>query len=638
MTETRAGSVRGAAADPTRIGAKRFSVKGALVLGRDPRADVHLDHPAVSRRHARIATGPDGVVADDLGSTNGVYVDGTRIRAPTVVRQGGALDIGLFSWTLRGTEFVPRAPAAPRVRARSLEKVVSVDGVDRRLLHSVSLDAREGEFTAILGPSGCGKSTLIRLLSGRSRPSAGGVSYSGRDLSTHFDLLKHTIAFVPQRETLPDDLVLEDALTFTARLRFPSDATGADRDEAIHAALRRVGLQRQRDQPIGALSGGQRKRAALANELLVQPTVLFLDEVTSGLDEATDAEMMALFAELAGQGVTVMCVTHTVANVADHCDRLIVLATGGYLAYHGPPADAPAWFGCRGLSQIYPALEGKEGKVWAARASAASGDLSARHGRDRATESAESPPDRRLPLSQLPVLLQRTLAVMIADPKGLAFTLGQALAVGLLFRLVFSGGRLGPTAELQFAFLLGVSSFWLGCSGGSKEIVKERALFELERDVNLRVPAYVVAKLMALTLIGAGQVILMHGVIAATGVQVSHVRELLVLHLFAVTVGAALGLLISSVSERDSQAATLVPLALIPQIMLSGAVVTDLSGIAETVAQLFVSVYWLYRIQTSLLGPQEPDLVLDVGVLGVHLAVFLLGSVLVLSDFGRARA
>ena len=90
-------------------------------------------------------------------------------------------------------------------------------------------------------------------------------------------------------------------------------------------------------------------------------------------------------------------------------------------------------------------------------------------------------------------------------------------------------------------------------------------------------------------LIGAAQVILMHGVIAVTGVSVANVRELLALHLFVVTVGSALGLFISSVSERDSQAATLVPLALIPQIMLSGAVVTDLSSAAETVAEVVVS-------------------------------------------------
>ena len=465
----------------------------------------------------------------------------------------------------------------------------------------------------------------------------GVVLYSGRDLTAHFDLLKHSIAFVPQRETLPDDLVLEEALSFTARLRLPADATSSERQEAIEAALARVSLEPQRHKPIGALSGGQRKRAALANELLARPTVLFLDEVTSGLDEATDAEMMALFSELAGQGVTVLCVTHTVANVMDHCDRLIVMAVGGHVAYDGPPSDAPRWFGCRSLSGVYPVLASRTGEEWSSRLEAGERNLTVvdLHGEGAAGGATRSHSDRRRPLSQLPVLLQRDLAVTIADAKGLAFTLGQALAIGIMFRLVFGAGRLGPAAELQFAFLLGVSSFWLGCSGGSKEIVKERALFELERAVNLRIPGYVLSKLATLMLIGAAQVILMHGVIAVTGVEVANVPELLVLHLFVVTVGSGLGLLISSLSERDSQAATLVPMALIPQIMLSGAVVTDLSSPAEMVAEGFVSVYWAYRIQLSLFDAIDTDVLTALGVLGLHLVVFVGLTMLVLAKGDR---
>jgi len=167
--------------------------------------------------------------------------------------------------------------------------------------------------------------------------------------------------------------------------------------------------------------------------------------------------------------------------------------------------------------------------------------------------------------------------------------------------------------------------------------VKERALFELERDVNLRIPDYVLSKLTTLILIGAAQVILMHGVIAATGVGVANIRELLALHLFVVVVGSSLGLLISSVSERDSQAATLVPMALIPQIMLSGAVVTDLSSAAEVVAEILVSVYWVYRIQSSLFDVLDADVVVALGVLGLHLVVFLGLTMLVLAKSRQQR-
>ena len=101
-----------------------------------------------------------------------------------------------------------------------------------------------------------------------------------------------------------------------------------------------VGLTQRRDMLIRHLSGGQVKRASLANELVARPSLLFLDEVTSGLDEQTDREVMELFRQVADGGKTVVCITHSLANVEATCHLVVILTEGGRLAFVGTPEEA----------------------------------------------------------------------------------------------------------------------------------------------------------------------------------------------------------------------------------------------------------------------------------------------------------
>ena len=598
-----------------------ISVQGPLLLGRDPAAANRvLAHPSVSRRHALIEHTDRGLTVQDLGTTNGTFVNGRKVAGSQPLAHGDHLAIGPFLWTVHGTALHPAVSSAEiALEASGVRKVVASDGGDLELLHRISIRIAPGRMVAVLGPSGCGKSTLLRILSGRNTATEGRVFYEGQDLSAHFGALKHSIAFVPQQETLPEDLTVEDALRFTARLRLPADSGRAEIDGAVDRAILRVGLQEQRQRPISRLSGGQRKRTALANELLAEPRVLFLDEVTSGLDDATDRSIMRLLKEIADQGMTVVCVTHTVSHVEETCDELIVLAPHGHLAFHGPPSEALLWFGCRNLPGLYDALLARSGPEWTARTG----------GNERPAGFAEVRAlpgrgfDPRRALRQLRVLFERNVAVALGDPKALVLALGQAVAVGVLFRLAYGAGQPDPAAALQFAFLLGVSAFWFGCSNGSKELVKERALFSLERNINLGIPSYVFSKIAHLALLGSAQVVLMHGALAASGVQLTHVRTLLPINLGMVVLGSTLGLVISAFSERASQAATVVPLALIPQIVLSGAVVQDLPELAERLAGLGVSAYWMYRSQQSVFGVPGVDGGRALLALGLHLLVFV---------------
>ena len=119
------------------------------------------------------------------------------------------------------------------------------------------------------------------------------------------------MAFVPQKDVLHDGLTVEEALRYTARLRLPPDTNEAEIQTSIDEMLETVGLTDRRNTQIRHLSGGQIKRASLANEIISKLSLLFLDEVTSGLDEQTDSEMMDLFRRIADSGKTAACPAST---------------------------------------------------------------------------------------------------------------------------------------------------------------------------------------------------------------------------------------------------------------------------------------------------------------------------------------
>src|SRR5436853_6180011 len=125
-----------------------------------------------------------------------------------------------------------------------------------------------------------------------------------------------------------------------------------------------VGLTTRRATVIRHVSAGQVKRASLANEILCKPSLLFLDEVTSGLDEQTDREMMNLFRSLADTGKTVVCITHSLSNVERTCHLVVILTEGGKLAFVGKPAEALKYFNIDRLGDIYVRLAERPAEQW----------------------------------------------------------------------------------------------------------------------------------------------------------------------------------------------------------------------------------------------------------------------------------
>jgi ABC-type multidrug transport system ATPase subunit len=220
-------------------------------------------------------------------------------------------------------------------------------------VRDVSLTVGQGELAAILGSSGSGKATLLRAMSGLRVPASGTVlRHVDDDGRPAGGPPSGQVGYIPSGDTMHPVLPLARALRYTAKLRGVHYSNAA-----AERALGLVGLAAKANTPVGVLDPGERKRAAVAAELLAGPAQLFLDEPTAGLDPAQATEVLRLLRRLARGGMTVLLTTSSPVDAA-RCDKVAVLAAGGHLAFYGTPAAARGYFGADSLEEIYERLVG----------------------------------------------------------------------------------------------------------------------------------------------------------------------------------------------------------------------------------------------------------------------------------------
>ena len=325
-----------------------------ITIGRLPNNTVVLNHPQVSGFHARLERGrKDGHRIVDLGSTNHVYVNAQPVRVREL-NPGDIIRIGPFRLTYTGNQLVPQDESySIHVDAIHLKSTGSKYTL---LLNDISIDIPARAFVAIAGSSGVGKSSLLNALSGVRPAQKGAVLYNGQDYYENLDAFSAQLGYVPQDDTIHQDLTVKQALYYTARMRLPKDFTKAQIKHRINEVLDEVEMQRRRNFMVRRLSGGERKRVCIALELLANPSIFFLDEPTAGLDPGLERKMMQLLRKLADKGHTIVLVTHATNNIY-YCDSVCFLARGGRLAFYGAPAEALAYFGTKDFAEIYNALE-----------------------------------------------------------------------------------------------------------------------------------------------------------------------------------------------------------------------------------------------------------------------------------------
>lgn len=251
------------------------------------------------------------------------------------------------------------------VRDVSLAAGYQPDGEPLMLLQHVSAQFPRGHLCAIVGPSGSGKSTLLKIVAGIREPEEGTVHWEGRDLATERDLDPHEIGYVPQFGISFDLLTVAESMETALRLR----VGGLDHAARLRRAteiLREAGLEEIADRRTGVLSGGQKRRLALAIEMATRPVLLLCDEVTSGLDTKSEDEIVQLLKGLAheGAGRTVLSVTHSLRHLELH-DSVAVLYEGR-LVYHGAPELLPHYFSIGGPEHLFDCLETRPPDGWRA--------------------------------------------------------------------------------------------------------------------------------------------------------------------------------------------------------------------------------------------------------------------------------
>ncbi len=347
--------------------------KPELLIGRNPDSDIWIDHPAVSRTHASLSMRADGrLIVRDLGSTHGVTLDGKSVTGEAVWEPGATLHLGPQAlWIEDGKNLVVTTRrGSPNLEAVGL--TVRVAGREKPILDRVSFSFKPGEFVCILGPSGAGKSTLVKCMQGLQSTSGGSLLFGGNPFLSNPTIMNGLIGYAPQQMSLHETLTVRQVVWFAAKLRLPTDTSPEEIETHVDSALRSMGVDRLGGQTISSLSGGERKRVELASELVVNPSILVVDEATSSLDPASEARVMEVLAETARRGKLVLCVTHHLDNISK-ADTLLVLSDGK-VVYLGPPGGACAHFGVENLSDAFVRLEDEGADKWAATENGATPD------------------------------------------------------------------------------------------------------------------------------------------------------------------------------------------------------------------------------------------------------------------------
>ena len=474
------------------------------------------------------------------------------------------------------------------------------------VLDDVSFAIAPGELIAIVGPSGAGKTMVLETVAGIAPPAAGSVRFDGIDIHENLGSFRAVIGYVPQDDIIHADLPLHHTLRYAARLRLPSSTTAAQIDDVVRAAIDTVGLNEQAGVRVGSLSGGQRKRASIAVELLTEPRAFLLDEPTSSLDPSASAQLMTHLRRLADRSATVVFTTHSIEDLA-HCDRIVFMGRGGRVGFVGTVEDALQEFGVHSLQELYLRLA--EGTV----ERYANGAASLR------PASLELADDDRRPVAngftQWRVLTRRTLETFLRNPLTLAILLASPVLVVGMFATLFRSGAFdfrspSPSSMVMIGFWVVFAAFFFGITYGLLQICTEHTILRRERLVGLRLDAYVASKVTVLVPFLLVVIIAMLGVLRQMDrlphrpitTYASMATTLLLCAIAALSLG-----LLTSASVRDVAQATLaLPMLCFPAVLFAGAVLpVHLMATAGAALSVVMPSRWAFDAIGHDLGARQ---------------------------------
>lgn len=480
-------------------------------------------------------------------------------------------------------------------------------------IQKFNFSEQSGQMIAVMGGSGVGKSTLLNLLSGKLNPNHGKVKINGYNVHSGSTSLTGIIGFVPQDDLLFEELTVFENLYYNAKLCF-SDYTDDQIIEKVNTVLFDLDLYEAKDLRVGNplnkfISGGQRKRLNIGLELMREPILLFVDEPTSGLSSMDSEKVMNLLKQQAHKGKLVIANIHQPSSeIFKLFDKLWVLDKGGYPIYQGNPVEAIVYFKtitslvnaaeseCSCCGTINPDLilkivEEKEideyGKETHIRKTNPE-KWYYRYQENIEKKIVPKPEDVQLPdsefkvpnfLKQFQVFSLRNLFSKLTNKQYLIINLLEApllaLILGYFTKYITPNGYIfGENKNFPvFLFMAVVVSLFLGLTVSAEEIIKDRKILERESFLRLSWFSYINSKIIFLFALSAIQTFL-YTLIGNAILEINGMLLPFWLILFsAACMGNLIGLNISSGLDSVIAIYILIPLILVPQLLLGGAMI-----------------------------------------------------------------
>ena len=483
-------------------------------------------------------------------------------------------------------------------------------------LHNFNFAEESGSLLGIMGGSGAGKSTLLNVLNGNYTPAEGAVTINGVDIHREKNKIEGVIGYVSQDDLLIEELTVYQNLYYNAKLCF-GGLNERKISKKVLALLKSLGLYETRDLKVGSplektISGGQRKRLNIALELIREPSVLFVDEPTSGLSSRDSENIMDLLKELALKGKLIFVVIHQPSSdIFKMFDKLLILDVGGYPIYNGNPVDAVMYFkdlinhaksnesechvcGNVNPEQIFNIIESKvvdeygtltqhrkvSSKEWNAHY------LNLLEKEVQEVQAAEDIPESTFKkpsiFKQLSVFFIRDVLSKLTNKQYLFINLLEApvLAFVLSFFVKFYNSDAGDFYTFNenqnippFLFIAVIVALFIGLTVAAEEIIKDQKILKRESFLNLSRGSYLISKISIMFIISSIQMLLFvligNYILEIKGMWFEYWVVLFSLSCFA----NLLGLNISASFNSVKVIYILIPILIIPQLLFSGVIV-----------------------------------------------------------------
>lgn len=464
------------------------------------------------------------------------------------------------------------------------------------ILKEIRFSLPAGKILAVIGQSGQGKSTLLELLTGKVELSQGFISIDGFDYEE--SSIRKEIAYLPQEPLLRDSLTVKETLLHAARISLPKDYSKEDALIRARKLITLFGISNLEERRIAVLSGGERRRTALAAQLMGAPGLILLDEPLSGLDPMNAKRLCAHLRELSKFGHTVLLTTHSY-EALQIADEVLVIHKGEQ-GFYGAPQDAFRYFNAEDPEGILETLDDKTAANWEA------------SGRKTAIEKPVFQRSKfpRVPKKETFFYFLSLLFKQWMRDRGKAISLTlQPVVIGILLSQIFSS-----TASLWVAaFALVLCANWFALSLSVREIVQEKSLLLEEFRKGQGIFSVLFSKLVFSAFFAFLETVICYAFFART-ICVPPTPALF--FIFAVTVipAASMGLFLSVFSKNPGQANAFLPLVIIPQVALSGALVSvdQMAIIAKALSKIVWTSYDQSALQSVFTGisPAISDLML----------------------------